>query len=70
MSQRWGHGPVPPPPLRPPVRLRREAFHQKARLGIMIHRAMSLLRLVPYKTVMNGEYYQMSILANESLDAD
>ena len=52
--------------LRSASRLRREASHQKARLGIMSHRVMSL---VFYKTVINGEYYHMSILAKEYLDA-
>ena len=35
----------------------------------MTHHAMSQLQLVPQKTVINGEYYRMSILAKESFDA-
>ena len=55
--------------LRSTSRLHREASHRKARLGIMTHRVMSLLQLVPQKTVINGDYYRMSILTKESLDA-
>ena len=50
-------------------RLHNEASHQKARPGIMSHRAMSQLQLVPQKTVINGECYRTSTIAKESLDA-
>ena len=50
-------------------RLRNEASHQKARPGIMSHRAMSQMQVVPQKTVINGEYYRTNIFAKEYLVA-
>ena len=49
--------------------LHNEASHQKARPGIMSHRAMSQLQLVPQKTVINGEYHRTKIFAKGHLDA-
>ena len=40
-------------------RLHNEASHQKARPGIMTHRAMSQLQMVPQQTVINGEHYRL-----------
>ena len=53
-------------------RLQNEASHQKARPGMMSHRAMSqcqwFLRM-SQKTVINGEYYRTNIFAEGYLDA-
>lgn len=37
--------------------------------GMISHRAMSQLHVVPQKAVINGEYYRANILANECLNA-
>ncbi|KAF0307834.1 hypothetical protein FJT64_020849 [Amphibalanus amphitrite] len=37
--------------------------------GMMSHRALSQLHVVPPKVVINGEYYRENILAKDCLDA-